>query len=84
MQITVELPDNLGERADAAREALEALAIQGYRCGALTAYQTRQLLGFESRFELDGFLKHHGVWERAYTVEDLQKDAEGFEQAERP
>lgn len=79
MQITVELPDNLEQRPDAARAALEALAIEGYRTGALTAFQTRQLLGFETRYELDGFLKERGVWERAYSVEDLKKDAEGFE-----
>jgi len=82
VQITVELPDDLGQRADAARAALEALAIEGYRSGALSSYQTRQLLGFETRFELDGFLKQHGIWERAYSVEDLKRDAEGFERTE--
>ena len=68
MQITVQLPDDLAQRPDAAREALEAFAIEGYRSGALSAYQTRMLLGFETRYELDGFLKEHGVWERAYRV----------------
>jgi len=80
MQITVELPDNLAQRPDAARAALEAFAIEGYRSGALSAYQVRVLLGFETRYELDGFLKDHEVWERAYTIEDLEKDAAGFEQ----
>ena len=42
-------------------------------------YQTRMLLGFETRYELDGFLKERGVWERAYSIEDLEKDAEAFE-----
>jgi hypothetical protein len=79
MQITVELPDNLAQRPDAARAALEAFAIEGYRSGALSAYQVRVLLGFETRYELDGFLKDHEVWERAYTAEDLEKDSAGFE-----
>jgi predicted HTH domain antitoxin len=79
MQITVQLPDDLAQRPDPAREALEAFAIAGYRSGALSAYQTRMLLGFETRYELDGFLKEHEVWERAYSVEDLEKDAEAFE-----
>jgi predicted HTH domain antitoxin len=79
MQITVELPDDLAEHPNAAREALEAFAIEGYRSGALSAYQTRLLLGFETRYELDGFLRDHGVWEHAYDVEDLAKDAAGFE-----
>jgi hypothetical protein len=80
MQITVELPDDLAQRPDPAREALEAFAIEGYRSGALSAYQTRLLLGFETRFELDGFLKQHEIWDHAYGVEDLKKDAAGFEQ----
>ncbi len=79
MRITVQLPDNLAQRPDAARAALEAFAIEGYRSGALSAYQIRTLLGFETGYELDGFLKEHQVWDRAYSVEDLEKDADGFE-----
>jgi len=80
MQITVQLPDDLATRPNPAREALEAFAIEGYRFGALSAFQIRLLLGFETRYELDGFLKDHEVWEHSYTVEDLEKDAAGFEQ----
>jgi hypothetical protein len=79
VQITVELPDDLAQLPDPARAALEAFALEGYRSGALTAHQIRVLLGFETRCELDGFLKEHGVWERSYSVDDLEKDAEGFE-----
>jgi hypothetical protein len=79
MEITVHLPDDLTQRANPGRQALEALAIEGYRAGTLTAYQTRLLLGFETRDELDGFLKEHDVWEQAYSVSDLEKDAAGFE-----
>jgi predicted HTH domain antitoxin len=79
MQITVELPDDLAAHPNAAREAMEAFAIEGYRSGALSAYQTRVLLGFDTRYELDGFLKEHGVWAHAYSVEDLEKDAAGFQ-----
>ena len=79
MEITVQLPDDLAQRPDPVREALEAFAMEGYRSGALSSYQTRLLLGFETRYELDAFLKKHGIWEHAYSVEDLQKDAAGFE-----
>lgn len=79
MQITVQLPDDLAQHADPAREALEAFAIEGYRSGVLPARQTRELLGFETRYELDGFLKERQIWEHAYTVEDLKKDAAAFE-----
>ena len=47
---------------DLPRAALESLALEGYRSGALTAMQVRQLLGFSTRYELDGFLKQHGVY----------------------
>ncbi len=78
MQITVQLPDDLAHHADPAREALEAFAIEGYRSGAFSPYHTRLMLGFATRYEFDGFLKEHEVWDHAYTVEDLEKDAEGF------
>jgi len=61
MQITVDLPDDIAAHADPGREALEALAIEGYRCGKLTHYQAGQLLGM-TRFEFDGFLKARNVY----------------------
>lgn len=79
MEITVQLPDDLAQHADPVREALEAFALEGYRTGTLTPYQTRTLLGFRTRYQFDGFLKTHGVLEHAYTVEDLEEDAKGFE-----
>jgi len=79
MQITAQLPDDLARCPDPARAALEAFAIAGFRSGALSASQTRQILGFETRYELDGFLKQHEVWEHAYSLDDLDTDRAGFE-----
>jgi Uncharacterised protein family (UPF0175) len=79
MQITVTIPDDLARHPDPARAALEAFAIEVYRSGALSAYETRMLLGFETSLELDGFLKEHRVWDHAYGPEDLENDAAGFE-----
>ncbi len=73
MKITVELPDDVAQRPDPGREALEALAIEGYRSGALTHYQASQLLHL-SRFELDAFLKARHICDHAYDVEDLEQD----------
>jgi hypothetical protein len=81
MQIIVTIPDDLAQHPDPAREALEAFAIEGYRSGVLTAYQTCRMLGSETHDEFDGFLKGHQVWERAYSVEDLERDAAGFERS---
>jgi Uncharacterised protein family (UPF0175) len=75
MQVTLDIPDDMAGKLashgqDPARAGLEAVAIEGFRSGALSAYQARRLLGFETRYELDGFLKAHSVWEHAYGLED--------------
>jgi len=82
MQITVDLPKDIAHRPDPAREALEALAIEGYRSGALTSFETQRLLGFETRYEFDGFLKTHSVWEHAYNIEDFERDCETLRELE--
>lgn len=73
MQITVELPDDIARHPEPGREALEALAIEGYRSEKLTHHQAAQLLGL-TRFEFDGFLKDRQIYDHAYSVEDLQRD----------
>jgi len=57
------------------RAALEALAIEGVRSGKLTVHQARHMLGIPSRYEMDGFLKAHGVLLPA-TIEDVVRDSE--------
>ena len=81
MRITVELPDDVAQHPDSGREALEALAVEGYRTGALSHYQTSQLLGL-SRFEFDRFLKSRGVFDHAYDVADLDRDLEDLSKLE--
>jgi len=39
-------------------------------------------LGFETRYELDGFLKARNVWEHAYSLEDLEKDRQTWQRLE--
>jgi len=74
VEITVELPNDLTQRPDPAREALEALAIAGYRTGKLSAHQASSLLGFTSRFQFEGFLKARNIFDHAYSAEDLADD----------
>jgi predicted HTH domain antitoxin len=78
MQIIVELPDDIAQHADPGREALERLAIEGYRSGALSHHQAGQLLGL-SRFELDDFLTKRKIYDHAYSIEDLRQDLAGLE-----
>jgi len=78
MQVTVDLPEDIARALeeqwlDLSRHALEAIAIEGYRTGALTESQVKRLLGFESRFHVHAFLKDHRVPLR-YTAEDAEDD----------
>jgi hypothetical protein len=75
VQITVTVPDDLAlllPGQEPARAALEALALEAYRQRRITGYQFRTLLGIPSRYELDGFLKQHEVYD--YTIEDFDRD----------
>jgi len=80
MRLTLDLPDELSAALaasgdDISRAAFEAIALEAYRERKLTTAQLRRLLGFESRYELDGFLKRHEVW-LEYTWQDLEQDRE--------
>jgi hypothetical protein len=58
---------------DLARAALEGLVAEGCRARRLSDHQAAELLGM-SRYELDGFLKAHGVF-LDYSREDLEREA---------
>ena len=78
MNLTVEIPDDLAGLLNAAgcdlsRRALEALALEEYKSGHVTKGELRRLLGFSTRYGLDGFLKAHQVW-ADYTIEDLHRE----------
>ena len=77
MQITVTLPDDLaapllppGQEPSLA--VLEAIALEAYRQRRISGHQLRTLLGIPSRYDLDGFLKQHEVYD--YTIEDFEHD----------
>jgi hypothetical protein len=82
MNLTVEIPDDLASRLTAAgggdlsRRALEALALEEYKSGHLTEAELQKLLGFGTRYKLDGFLKAHGILIDDYTIEDLHREVE--------
>jgi hypothetical protein len=74
MQITVHLPDDVAERENPGREALEALVAEGYRNGTLNRKQLRSMLGFATGQEVDGFLKQRQIERGAYSAEDYDRD----------
>ena len=82
MEVTVTIPEDIAAQLhtkwqDLPRAALESLALEAYRSGTLTTAQLRRLLGFESRYELDGFLKQAGIF-LDYDLNDLEQDIETF------
>jgi predicted HTH domain antitoxin len=77
MQIALELPEDIAthlENAwrDLSRGTLEAVAVEGYREGALTRDQVSRLLGL-SFWETEAFLKQRQAY-LAYTEEDFEQD----------
>jgi len=57
------------------RRTVEALALAAYQAGEVTHFELREILGIETRHELDGFLKVRGVYEPV-TLEDIRRDLE--------
>jgi hypothetical protein len=73
----LEIPDELTPPGqDHSRAALEAIGLEACRQRRISGYQLRMLLGISSRYEFDGFLKDHQVFD--YTIEDFEKDLAGI------
>jgi hypothetical protein len=81
MEVAIHLPDDVAVVVpweDVSRHLVENIALEGYQEGWLSEEQVRRLLGYETRLEVHGFLKDHGVYLR-YTVEDLERDRAAHE-----
>ncbi len=79
MNLTIPIPDDVARQlaaagADLSRRALEAFALEEYKSGHLARPALRQMLGFATRDQLDGFLKEHGVVEDLPTLDDLERE----------
>ena len=79
MEVTIQIPDALVRRlqeqwGDLPRRVLESVVLEGFRERILTTEELRQLLGFETKFEVHAFLKEHDL--PFYTFEDLEHDRE--------
>ena len=78
MNLTIEIPDDIALRisqagVDLSRQALEAFALEEFKSGRIEKHEVQRLLGFGTRWKLDGFLKAHGVYEDI-TLEDVDQD----------
>jgi predicted HTH domain antitoxin len=87
MEVTLRIPDEVARQlsasgSDVSRRALEALALEGYREGALTLYQVSEMLGL-SRVETEDFLGRHQVPLAPIEEADLDREASVFDKAAR-
>lgn len=78
MEFTLQIPDVLARRLKSAgddleRRAVEGLALEEYKSGHMTKPELRRLPGFETRYEFDGFLKRHRVFDQL-TLDDIRQD----------
>lgn len=81
MEITlnVTLPDDVaadiqnGSSAPLARRLLELAAIQAYESDLITKHQVKEMLGFESRWDVDALFKAYDVRDQSFTADDLEK-----------
>ena len=77
MNVAVELPDDIARQLetvwhDVPRRVLEAIAVEGYRSGALTHEQVQRLLNL-SWWETEAFLKERQAYLH-YDEADLEQD----------
>lgn len=82
--LSLEIPDDLStalapQGQDLSRAVLEASAVEAYRERKITTAQLKRLLGFETGYDLDSFLKAREVW-LDYTLEDVERDRESHRQ----
>jgi hypothetical protein len=83
MQIKFELPEDIADRLesnwkDLPRAALESLALEAHRSRFLSTAELRRLLGFQTRMEVDAFLKEHEVYD--LPAEHFEQDRETLRQ----
>ena len=80
MEIHINVPDEIArtlgdDTRSVERAALEALALEGIRSGRFSRGQVKRLLGFQTRYEVDGFVKAQGLAVQE-SLEEVQRDSE--------
>ena len=78
MNVAIDIPDEIGQvlatQAGGVRRAvLEAVAIEAYRSGAITPAQVQEMLGLDSQWQTESFLRRAEAF-HDYTMDDLEQD----------
>ena len=84
MEITISLPDKIATSLEKKwgnleRRLLEAIVVEAYKEGSISAGKVRELLGMKTRLEADAFLKAKGV-NLLYDEEDFEADIQTHEE----
>jgi len=84
MNLGVELPEDIAHQLEAAwgdmpRRILEAVAVEGYRSGALSRGQVGRILGL-SFWQTEAFLKERQAY-LPYDEADLEQDRASLDRA---
>ena len=79
MHIAIDIPDEMGnifaaQGGGVARAVLEAVAIEAYRSGAITALQVQQMLGLRSRWETETLLQANSLDALDLTIHTAHAD----------
>jgi hypothetical protein len=88
MTVDLEIPDEVEERlsarwGDLPRRALEAVAIEAYRSGALTTAEVQQMLGLASRWDVEAFLRRADAF-LDYGPDDIRRDLQELRRVSAP
>jgi hypothetical protein len=80
MNVTVEIPDEIAATiraggGDLSRRVLEGFALEEFKAERLSKAQIRRLLCFETRYELDDFLKARQISANV-TIDDVRRDVQ--------
>jgi predicted HTH domain antitoxin len=78
VNVAIDIPDHIGrvlaaQAGGVSRAVLEAVAAEAYRSGAITTAEVQQMLGLQSRWETESFLRRAGAC-HDYTMDDLARD----------
>lgn len=88
MTISIDVPEDLVHRLQArwgnlSQRALEAVAVEAYRDGVISAAEVGRLLGHTSRWQTEAFLHEKQAYLH-YADEDLARDTETIRKTTGP
>lgn len=63
-----------GSNMPLARRLLELAAMKAYEADLISKFQVQQMLGLQSRFEVDALFKVYDVRDHSFTAEELERE----------